>query len=1330
VPAAQYQISSLLQQVAGCIFALRKTLSVHFISRHPWRHFMTKLVVIATVLLSTLIPTLAFAQTSNATLGGTVSDSSGALIPGVTLKATNTQTGIVNTNITNEAGAYQFASLQTGSYRVSAELPGFQTQTYNAVALGVSQQVRLNFTLQISSVAQGVEVNAEADTLIATTSSSIGTVLPEYKVRDLPLASRNVFDLLGTTAGTQGSGGFQGVFAGNRLIAVNTTRDGMNVGEGRYDNGAFSATYTSPDLVEEVRIIVSPADAEAARGSGQVQMTTRAGTNQFRGSLFWANRNAALDANSWRNNLDGIGKDYLNRNQFGGRLGGPIIRNKTFFFFLYEGQRSVERASVTATVLTAQARQGIFRYFPGVQNGNVFTSNPTVNALGNPVRPTGATGDLSSFNVFTRDPLRNRFDPSGHLQMVLSRMPLPNDFTVGDGLNTAGHRWVRRVSGTDSTFGNGVNVNRDQFNVRIDHNLSSNHKLSFIATREKDWSVVNPALWPNGFNGEINRLPDIYNVSLVSTLSKSMVNEFRAGRRRSIQWFWSAMTINGPDGQLRKAPKTMKDTEEGKEAFALIPKSNGIPYLPKTTIFPEHYIATTTSTGRGTVSPLTQVSDTISWTVGPHAFKGGFEGRTTGTIGGSNTDTWPRVLLGAGGVPVTGIDAAGVPGLTGSSQNLARDLLTDLSGSVGSVVQGFMLSNPANPVFKPYPEESLRYREFKQNEWGVFFKDDWKMRPNLTLNIGLRYDYYGVPYDGRGILGNPAGGSAGLFGISGTGFADMFQPGRLNGKLTVIELVGKNSPQPDKQLHQDDWNNFGPAAGLSWSLPWFGRDKTVLRAGYAISYIGAARLFNGVNQQQESLPGTQLFVSPVFSTYTTLADIKLPLSHNVVPLTPLPLNSSRTELLHAFADDRVVPYVQNFNIELQRELVRNLTLEARYIGSKSTKLFAGIPLNTVNIFENGLLDAFNVTRAGGNAQLFDRMLNGLDLGLGRVNGSSVTGSASLRQNTIFRSFIANGDIGQFADALNRNTVATGEGGGLIRNGGLPENFIVVNPQFNEVVLHGNPGNSTYHSMQLQVTKRLSQGFTNQTSYTWSRTLGEADGDGVLNYLDPRNRSHNKSLLGFHRTQSFISNGTYELPFGPNRPLLRNAPGIVQRLVERWQLGANLNLSSGQPLTITASTASIHQGTSDTPVIVGNFPKSSGKVTRVDNGVIYFSGIQQVVDPARAGVTPLQTTQTGFSNRAIADAQGNLMLVNQAPGQLGTLGQRWIEGPGFVGFDANLIKRVRIDERKEFEFRLDAINVLNRPNFGVPQLDINNTSFGRITTATGARSFIVNARVSF
>src|SRR5437763_2832211 len=162
------------------------------------------------VFLLAICFTNASAQTTNATLGGTVSDASHALIPGVTVTAVNTQTGIVTTAVTNETGAYQFASLQTGTYKLTAELPGFQIQTYNQVTLGVAQQVRLNFTLQVGGQSQTVEVNVAADTLIATTSSSVGAVLPEYKVRDLPLATRNVLDLVGTTAGTGGGTNFAG----------------------------------------------------------------------------------------------------------------------------------------------------------------------------------------------------------------------------------------------------------------------------------------------------------------------------------------------------------------------------------------------------------------------------------------------------------------------------------------------------------------------------------------------------------------------------------------------------------------------------------------------------------------------------------------------------------------------------------------------------------------------------------------------------------------------------------------------------------------------------------------------------------------------------------------------------------------------------------------------------------------------------------------------------------------------------------------------------------------------------------------------------------------
>jgi trimeric autotransporter adhesin len=279
-------------------------------------------------------------------------------------------------------------------------------------------------------------------------------------------------------------------------------------------------------------------------------------------------------------------------------------------------------------------------------------------------------------------------------------------------------------------------------------------------------------------------------------------------------------------------------------------------------------------------------------------------------------------------------------------------------------------------------------------------------------------------------------------------------------------------------------------------------------------------------------------------------------------------------------------------------------------------------------------------------------------------------------------------------------------------------------------------------MNLQVTKRLSSGFTNQTSYTWSKTLGEASDDGLAMYLNPRQRSLNKTLVDFHRTHSIRSNGTYELPFGPNRLFLTNGPGWLTRLVEQWQLGGIFTWTSGAPLTITASTSSFTQNVNNTPVLLGNFPKNIGRVTPGKDGATYFPGLQQVTDPASNIVTTEQGLNLRFSNRAIADAQGNLILVNPAPGQLGTLGRAWIEGPSHIGLDFNLVKRVRIAESKTFEVRVDVVNILNTPRWNDPILDINNQNFGKLTasdpsgsfqqsdTVTGARTFTINARLNF
>jgi len=380
--------------------------------------------------------------------------------------------------------------------------------------------------------------------------------------------------------------------------------------------------------------------------------------------------------------------------------------------------------------------------------------------------------------------------------------------------------------------------------------------------------------------------------------------------------------------------------------------------------------------------------------------------------------------------------------------------------------------------------------------------------------------------------------------------------------------------------------------------------------------------------------------------------------------------------------------------------------------------------------------------------LFDDMLRGLNLGSGVINGTTVTGSASLRANTNTRAFIANGNVGQLADFLNRSTNITGKGGGFVRNSGLfPENFFVVNPQFNTATLHGNLSNSTYHSMQVQLTKRLSRGFTSQGAYTWSRTLGadivNGGEDEVLNSRDPGNRALDKSLVNYHRTHTFTGNGTYELPFGPGRMLLGNAPGFVKRLVERWQLGGIFSWTSGPPLTITAPISTIWQtATNMTPNIVGDFPKNIGKVTKLPNAVTYFPDLKQVTDPSGANVTSLQGLSGQFSNKAITDSQGRLLLVNPAAGQVGSLGLRWIEGPAHLGFDANLIKRVRITENKDFEIRVDVVNVLNHPNFGyntnrdtqnnpfLLDLNINSPNFGRFTDAQGSRRFTLGARLNF
>src|SRR6516164_8130459 len=389
------------------------------------------LAAIVVVLLCLVNIEGASAQGGNASVGGFVQDASQAFIPGVTVTAANTATGVTTTVVTNESGAYNIPSLLPGTYKLSAELPGFKTQAFTDVQLGQAAILRYNFTLQVGAADQTIEVTAETTAVIAESSPTIGNVLSEKAVKELPLVSNNVLDLIGggTMAGVRGTDLSESTtFAGVSTSMVNTVRDGLSVQNGRYANGIGSVTMLHPDMVGEFRVILTPVDAELGRGNGQVEILTRSGTNQFHGAGFWSVRNSKLDANTWTNNKQVVnGKwtpgqpPWINRNEFTGSLGGPIVKNKTFFFVLFDKQIERDRQVARAATLTDCAQHGILRYWSSWTPGNITTqtvttgASPTiasVDSFGNPLQPatnpgtgTPYSGQLQYRSVF--GPLAN-----------------------------------------------------------------------------------------------------------------------------------------------------------------------------------------------------------------------------------------------------------------------------------------------------------------------------------------------------------------------------------------------------------------------------------------------------------------------------------------------------------------------------------------------------------------------------------------------------------------------------------------------------------------------------------------------------------------------------------------------------------------------------------------------------------------------------------------------------------------------------------------------------------------------------------------------------------
>ena len=1371
---------------------------------------MKRILAVACVLLFFLSGTQAFSQSSNASLSGTISDAGNALIPGATVTATNTGTAITTTVLSNESGTYTMASLLPGTYTVSASLSGFQTRTFTNVRLGNAAQIRLNFTLEIASLNSTVEVSFSAERLLLESTSSVGTVLPDDAVRDLPIVGimgNDALSLVRTLPGLNMTTGDPRTTANDTKLAgvsaanIQIQRDGVDAsGSGRWAAGLQPATTINPDLVGEIRMILAPVDAEVGRGNSQIQVQTRSGTNVFHGAAVWNVQNTALDANTWANNRAVGGpppRSWTNNHQYTLSVGGPIAKNKTFFFALWDSFLPRSRTIVNSTVLTPCARLGVFRYFDNWSNGNatqVTSGGATpraavVDDFGNPKKPPSLTStDPTEHNGILRfrsvfgpipnptqadcadvstpttswDPYRTGMDPTGYIQKVLDVMPLPNNYEVGEGLNTAGFRWVRSASGSQTRFGFGNADERKQINIKIDHTLNQDNKINANWTYEHVTADYAGGPWPTTFDGIAQRKPQVLTLNWTSTLSATLVNEARGGMRRT-----GTNTIHG--------------FANNHAARDFVPNVGGIPVLPQlgmsTAFLPRGSIICVCGgqpnfqTESGALfnaniaesTPLYSVADSLTWIRGKHSFKGGIElrfasSRFSDDVENTNWSTFARVFGGETQyTPIQGVNTTNMAGLQGTAttgNNVAfRSLMTLLTGSISQATQLYWLASADRlDEFDDYRDSVQRTREINQRETSLFFKDDWKINRDVTLNLGIRWDYYGVPWLSDGLTASPAGGGDAAFGYSGLGFANWMQPSARKGEDTRLVFVGPGSPNPDERAWKKDYQNFGPAIGFSWQVPWLGAGQTTVRGGYQMTFLSGGGRLAALHAPLGTPPGSSYAASNTGSSgsglnYLDLTDLPnlVPIAVPVKPMEPIPAYD-RITTLSAIDSNYTTPYVQNLTLAITRNVSRKLTVEMRYIGTLARKLYDTININSSNFLLNGLKEAFDAARMGQDPQLLDDMFRDINIagaGFGPVGGPDVggvaqTGGLHLRNATAntLRNDLANGNYLSLANklyTLNINRALSGNAalpdlgglGNVLRYNNFPANFIRANPQFDGVTLLTNSGNTNYHSMQAQATLRPTFGVNLQASYTWSKLLGVSG----PTYTNPLDQHGDYTLQTGDRRHDFKANGSFALPIGPNQLLFGNSSGPLARIIEGWQMTWILDVGSGAATNISAQSMLYGNGVPD---LVGNFDPNSGKVQWADGALAgnYFNdGFTRVKDPQCLAIH--SSLQTLCTLSAVADSSGAIVLQNPKPGTRGNLGQNVLELPGSWTLDGSLQKRFSIGESRRVTVRMDATNILNHPTPANPTLDINNaTTFGNIATKTGSRSFQGVLRLEF
>jgi hypothetical protein len=1284
---------------------------------------MRKIVI--SILAIFLTSLFTFAQTTGS-ISGTVTDINGALVPNATVNVKG-EGGQEFTVTTSDSGIYRIPAVAAGFYTVRITASNFKSVVINNVKVDVGVPSTANAALEAGNVSEVVEVSSGGEVL-QTQTSTIGTNIQGRQITEQPIQSRDALDLVVNLPGTNTIGTVRtSTINGLPKEALSVSIDGIDANTSllRASDGFFTFVRPRIDAIDEVTVSTSNPGADASGDSAaQIRFVTRRGTDDYRGGLYWQHRNTALNANYWLNNRDGLPRQKIQLNQFGGKFGGPIPfldfgeggpifdsgKGKRYFFFNYEEYRIPESSPPRArTILDTQAQAGIFQYLDGA-------TTRTVDVL-------ALAAAANKGYVGTVDPtiasVLNRIRQSTTVRGVIT--PITGD-----------------VNRERFTFTNPSNSVRKFLAVRMDFNLTKNHSLETVLNKQEfrsDFDTLNgldPAFPEFTNGGAQNSDRRMFVAALRSNFGQNVVNEFRAGKL----WGVSGFTQVG-------GSEFFTDMFGGNRTLNLNVTNLG---TGGTTTNPLTN-ATIRNTGQIRAEPTYDFTDNLTWLRGNHTLTFGGQYKIIKLEDDNRPAFVPTVGFAvASSDPILSdvFTAANFPGASATIRNEAAALYALLTGRVASWTENAQLGADGQ-----YVPSGPSYREVRQITYGFYGQDSWKIRPNLTLTYGLRWQ----PQEGFTLLSENYARLTNfemIYDVSGTG--NIFSPGTLTG--VVPTATGTKSGE---KSYATDYNNFAPSVGVVWSPEvgesgiwntlFGGPGKSVIRGGFARSFIR-----EGINIAATVLtgnPGSAVSASRsvALGNIAIGSLLRTPNNPNLTPATfvsspTYPLTLTSADSAYAFDPNLKTGYVDSWSVGFQRELDKNTVIEVRYVANRGKDIVRLKTISELNAIENGFaqeyLNAQNnlyLNKAAGKGNTFAYF-------------SDVVGSSQL---PIFQSFYAGNrnsltySSTQYTNATNINALSKNNANvlGLVgtlntdatrRNNAYvldkrPANFLINCPTTLGFCFMMENGEKTwYDSAVFEVRRRLSNGLRLQASYVYAKAFSngfpsQINTGGFGAIAAATNDQNNGATVtlrnpdldkGYAQTDirhAFKFDATYDLPFGRGRELFTNANWFTNALVGGWSILPTLRWQSGSPFLLE-NVQLVGMTVKELQQSVGVYKKASVVRYLPDDIITNTIAAFNVDVTSATGYSSANGVPTG---RFIAPAgYGNCQA--RYPGECG-FRRLVLYGPGFFKLDASLGKKIIIDEKRNVELRATFFDVLNRTNWRVGGWTGNFTNVTNMNAAT-------------